>query len=120
MSTINAQNYGDGTSSVPASRLVEGTLSARAYLDVSASALLRDYNVSSLTDNSTGDFDFNLTNALASNLWPLGIANADASTGNGIQAKNTLSNRVHTLSRRDNSSDYTDYDLTWVLSGDLA
>jgi len=59
MSTVNAQNFGDGTDSVPASAVIEGTAKAAAVINA-------DYNVSSGTDNGTGDYSYSLTNNFSS------------------------------------------------------
>lgn len=65
MSTINAQNYGDGTSSVPASAVLEGTEKSWANYVQSGPTVEESYNVSSISDDATGSFTVNLTNAFA-------------------------------------------------------
>jgi len=63
--TINAQNYGDGTDSVPASAVLQGT--AKVYAEITSSfALTTGYNVASLTDGGAGLCTINYTNALTS------------------------------------------------------
>jgi hypothetical protein len=69
MSTINAQNYSDGVSSVPASAVLRGTAKAWATFDPSSPALTEDFNIASLTDNGTGDFSLNFTNAMSTTTY---------------------------------------------------
>lgn len=66
MSTINASNFGDGTSSVPASAVLEGTAKAWCNLNGTGTiAVRRSHNISSVTDVSGGTYTMALTNAFA-------------------------------------------------------
>jgi len=68
MSKINAQNFGDGTDSVPASAVIEGTAKAWTHFDATAVTVTSSdsYNESSITDNGGGDFTVNFNNSFAS------------------------------------------------------
>jgi hypothetical protein len=65
MSTIIASNISDGTTSVASTYVVNG--SAKAWVNFNGAgtvAIRRALNVSSLTDNGTGDYTVNFTAAM--------------------------------------------------------
>jgi len=65
MSTINAQNYGDGTDSVPASAVIQGTAKAWVNFNGTGTVAIREsFNLGSITDNGTGDYTVNFSSAL--------------------------------------------------------
>jgi len=70
--TVNATNYGDGTDSVPASAVLEGTAKAYINYDQVGVSVSGSYNVSSITDNSAGNFTVNFTNDFANNTYGCG------------------------------------------------
>jgi len=81
VSTINAQNFGDGTDSVPASAVLQGT--AKAWLEFDGTGTVAtsvDYNVSSLSDTAVGNYEANFTNSFSSALY----ANAGTSRRPGL------------------------------------
>ena len=66
MSTIIASNISDGTTSVASTYVVNG--SAKAWVNFNGTgtvAIRRALNVSSLTDNGTGDYTVNFTAAMS-------------------------------------------------------
>lgn len=66
--SVHATNYKnpDGTKSVGADYVVEGTAKAWANLNGTGTIALRDsFNVSSVTDNGTGSYNYNFTSAFA-------------------------------------------------------
>ncbi len=66
MSTINVSNITDGTDTVGTSYVVNG--SAKAWINFNAigtTAILESFSVSSLIDNSAGNFDFGLSSAMS-------------------------------------------------------
>jgi hypothetical protein len=66
MSTINAANYGDGSSSVPASAVLSGTAKVLAlYTTQTSTSLTAGVNISSLTDEASGETTLNFTNDFA-------------------------------------------------------
>ena len=69
MSTINAQNFGDGTDSVPASAVLEGTSKAWAYYDQAIPSVENDYNVTSVTDRATGRYTVNFTTSFSDSVY---------------------------------------------------
>lgn len=65
MSTIIASNISDGTTSVPSATVVNG--SAKAWVNFNGTgtvAIRRALNVSSITDNGTGNYTVNFTAAM--------------------------------------------------------
>lgn len=65
MSTIVAQTLSNGTVSTSTANCIQG--SAKAWVSFNGTgtvAILASYNVSSITDNGTGDYTVNFTNAL--------------------------------------------------------
>ena len=66
MSTLNVSNITDGTTTVGTSYVVNG--SAKAWINMNGQGTIaaRDsLNVSSLTDNGTGDYTVNFSSAMA-------------------------------------------------------
>ena len=66
MSTLNTVNITNGTDSITVEGAVKG--SAKAWVNfngTSTVAIRASYNVSSITDNGTGDYTVNFTTALA-------------------------------------------------------
>lgn len=66
MSTLVAQTISNGTVSTSSANVIQG--SAKAWVNfngTSTVAIRASYNVSSITDNGTGDYTVNFTNAFA-------------------------------------------------------
>jgi hypothetical protein len=64
--TLVITTLSDGTNSTSATNCIQG--SAKAWVNfngIGTVAIRASYNVSSITDNGTGDYTVNLTNALA-------------------------------------------------------
>ena len=65
MSTLVTQNISNGTVSTSSENVIQG--SAKAWVNFNGQgtvAIRSSYNVSSITDNGTGDYTINFTNAL--------------------------------------------------------
>ena len=65
MSTLVAQTISNGTISTSSANVIQG--SAKAWVNFNGTgtvAIRASYNVSSITDNGTGDYTINFTNAL--------------------------------------------------------
>lgn len=66
MSTLVAQTISNGTVSTSSANVIQG--SAKAWVNFNGKgtvAIRASYNVSSITDNGTGDYTINFTNALS-------------------------------------------------------
>jgi hypothetical protein len=86
--TLTISTLSDGTNSTSATNCIQG--SAKAWVNFNGTgtvAIRASYNVSSITDNGTGDYTVNLTNAMsdASYSATLGVsAPTGASAADGI------------------------------------
>ena len=82
MSTLNTVNITNGTDSITVEGAVKG--SAKAWVNFNGTgtvAIRASYNVSSITDNGTGDYTVNFTTALAdANYSALFATSRDGST----------------------------------------
>ena len=70
MSTLNTVNITNGTDSITVEGAVKG--SAKAWVNFNGTgtvAIRASYNVSSITDNGTGDYTVNFTTAMADGSW---------------------------------------------------
>ena len=67
MSTLNVSNITDGTTTVGTSYVVNGAAKAWVNFNGTGTVAIRDsLNTSSITDNATGSYDINLSNAFDS------------------------------------------------------
>lgn len=114
--TINADNYGDGVDSVPASAVLEGT--AKAFVQATGTATIANsYNVASITDNGPGEFNYTLTNAMASAVY-VALATAFGSLVlASIQSKATGSFETGTFNT---AATRSDRHVGAAIYGDLA
>ena len=71
MSTLNVANVTDGTTTVGTSFVVNGCAKAYVFFDGTAGTIAPSdggsQNVSSLTDDGTGNYQINFTNSMQSN-----------------------------------------------------
>jgi len=67
MSTLNVANITDGTDTLATGYVVNGSAKAWVNFDGTGTIAIRDsFNVASLTDNSTGNYDVNFSNNMSS------------------------------------------------------
>lgn len=128
MSTLNVSNITDGTTTVGTSYVVNG--SAKAWVNfttVTTTTANDSQNVTSLTDNGTGDTTVNLTNSMSSTdymfIGGLGFNATGAVNARTVYqiAKAVSFSRSRTYYTDVSSSNATDADYNGVsLSGDLA
>jgi len=72
--TLTISTLSDGTNSTSATNCIQG--SAKAWVNFNGTgtvAIRASYNVSSITDNGTGDYTVNFTNALADSNYATNI-----------------------------------------------
>ena len=63
--TLTISTLSDGTNSTSATNCIQGSAKAWVNFDGTGTVAIRaSYNVSSITDNGTGDYTINFTNAL--------------------------------------------------------
>ena len=66
MSTLTISNLSDGTKTIPTTNLTNGSAKAWVSFDGTGTLSVRDsYATSSVTDNNTGDYTLNLSNAMS-------------------------------------------------------
>lgn len=88
MSTLNVSNITDGTTTVGTSYVVNGSAKAWVNFNGTGTVAIRDSNgnVSSITDNATGDFSANLTNAFGSTNYVGYSGNGDGTNSGDVWA----------------------------------
>jgi hypothetical protein len=64
MSTLVAQTISNGTVSTSSANVIQGSAKAWVNYNCNTAAILASYNVSSVTNNGSGLFTINFTNAL--------------------------------------------------------
>lgn len=87
--TIKATNVSDGTLSIPTTYVTNGSAKAWVNFNGAGTIAARDsLNLSSLTDNGTGDYTVNSTNAFASSSVAT-VAGVRFQTGSGVAVNET-------------------------------
>lgn len=126
MSTIQANNVSDGTTTVSTEYVVNGSAKAHANWD-NASTLTDTLNVSSGTDNGTGNARLNLTNDMSSGTYIfngvcLGAANTTAAVYEGTTSYSASRVDYNTTVHTSGSTTISlnDFDSLTVVHGDLA
>lgn len=93
MSTLVAQTISNGTVSTSSANVIQG--SAKAWVNFNGTgtvAIRASYNVSSITDNGTGLYTINFTNALTDNNY---CAIATTRRNNGSTGENNSNQGVN-------------------------
>jgi len=83
MSTLVAQTISNGTVSTSSANVIQG--SAKAWVNFNGTgtvAIHASYNVSSITDNGTGDYTVNFTNAFSDANYAFVTGSNSRSAGN--------------------------------------
>ena len=119
MSTIVTSNVSDGTLSIPTTYVTNGSAKAWANLNgIGTIALLGSLNVSSTTDNGTGEYTFSLSSSMANSNFQKG---ADAFSPNarfcnpGAQTASSLK-----IFAFDSAAVAADFIVSMDIHGDLA
>lgn len=82
--TLTISTLSDGTNSTSSTNCIQG--SAKAWINFNGTgtpAVRASYNVSSITDNGTGDYTINFTNALADTNYAVNYSCSYAGSGSG-------------------------------------
>ena len=105
MSTLTISNLNDGTTTVATTYITNG--SVKSWIDHSSSAVVNDsFNVSSLTDNSTGNHTVNLTSSFnAATSYSVSAMAMDNGAGNG----NGVHTSIHPASKASGSWRHNQY-----------
>ena len=126
MSQIIATTLSNGSVSVPTATVVNGSAKAWVNFNGTGTIAIRDsFNVSSLTDNSTGNYTYNFTSAFgsANYAWSIsgGVTGYLMDYSSADRATTNL--RIRNGSGVWNGSSFVDIDATFAVStihGDLA
>ena len=124
MSTIIATTLSNGSVSVPTATVVNGSAKAWVNFNGTGTIAARDsFNLSSLTDNGTGDYTVTITNAMGNTDYTLSgaigdsglfLAFSDYSAYPPTTSAARIACNAHTGSRFDIDA------ITPVIHGDLA
>lgn len=116
MSTIQASNVSDGTTTVGTSYVVNGTSKAWVNYNQTVPQIDDSLNVSSVTDSAAGDSNINFTNNMSAAAFG---ANCGAITYNvAINTMTASGNRMLTYNSAGTPSDYSF--IGYNSFGDLA
>ena len=126
MSTLVVSNISDGTTTVPATYVTNGSAKAWVNFNGTGTIAARDsLNLSSLTDNGGGQYAINFSSAFgAADYSAVGMVVRSSIAGNGIQiatstAPSTTSISVETFRTQDGA--ITDREIVCLnVNGDLA
>lgn len=126
MSTLNVANITDGTTTVGASYVTNG--SAKAWVDyagVTTGTVLDSFNLSSVTDNGAGLYALNFTNSFSASNFsaPASAGSPGGGTGSGrnIDTRPDRTASVCGIKCRDSEAGgYLDSDIDVSVFGDLA
>ena len=120
MSTLEVSNLNDGTTTVATTYITNGSAKAWVNWDGTGTVAIRDsFNVSSITDSGTGQYDPNFSSSFDNTSYVGAGAFSWGNNGNQmIAVTDTVSNgRADTLA----GNAYTDHATVGVLYvGDLA
>lgn len=84
--------------SVDAKYVVHGSAKAWANLNGTGTIALRDsLNVASVVDNGTGDYSFNLTNAMTDANWVDTFSSSNVGNANNLGSKTAALARIQTF-----------------------
>ena len=121
MSTINVSNLNDGTTTVGTTYITNG--SAKAWANTGSGTTTRgSFNLSSLTDNGTGDYTYNFTSSMNNNDFTTTTsAFRDNDAYTGIYFDDQTTSRTKTRHYDRGTTTRGDVDSVYiVINGDLA
>jgi hypothetical protein len=116
MSTLVAQTISNGTVSTSSENVIQGSAKAWVCFDGTGTpAILGSFNVSSITDNGTGDYTVNFTNAFANaNYSAVTMAYQGVSGSQGVVSGELTGNRTASNIRLRVSQGTSNIDLNFV------
>ena len=125
MSTLEVSNLNDGTTTVATTFVTNGSAKAWVNLDGTGTATLRDtLNITSVTDDGTGRYDFSITNAMSSTNYVINASGRQDETapftGVAVGVDTESSSVVHVSCRLTSGSLADQEILCCSLQGDLA
>jgi hypothetical protein len=121
MSTLTVSTLSDGTNSTSSTNCIQG--SAKAWVNFNGTgtvAIRASYNVSSITDNGTGDYTVNFTNAFADANYCYTLAAERTLNNNndgpkcGVRNGGVLTTSIRVMIPRQTTSSGETYDTDWT------
>lgn len=128
MSTLVVSNINDGTTTVPATYVTNGSAKAWVNFNGTGTIAARDsFNLSSLTDNGTGQYTVSLSAAMAAADYCWQVNAQDINNGMGVPTAQADPTRTVTSSGLSviynyppDISFYDAFAVTIAIHGDLA
>ena len=119
MSTLNVSNITDGTDTVETGYVLNGSAKAWVRYNQIGNSINTSFNVSSMTDTSTGDSNVNFTSSLDAADHPAPTNQSFSSGEMGVYSHNNAANKTRVITR---STSATNVDRHYNMSqlGDLA
>lgn len=91
MSTLNVANVTDGTTSVPTGYVVNGSAKAWVgFIGTGTISINDSYNISSISDNATGDYTITLDTDMNNASYGITTGNSNTTTNNGNAAYSSV------------------------------
>jgi len=123
MSSLIVSNLSDGTLSIPTTYVTNGSAKAWVNFNGTGTIAVRDsLNVSSLTDNGTGDYTVNIGSDFAAADYSVSVGGANAASADeALDIASPMAAGAFTLFNRDGAA--TKFDIPIVCAnchGDLA
>jgi len=119
MSTLEVSNLNDGTTTVATTNLTNGSAKAYVrYIQVTP-AVNQSFNVSSVTDSSTGNTTVNFTNGFDAIEYPCPANNSWTAGGLGVWTRMATTSTCSVITNN-NSGVATDHAYNLASFGDLA
>jgi len=121
MSQIIATTLSNGSVSVPTATVVNGSAKAWLYYNGVSNTIVGSLNTTSVTDNATGEFTQNITNAFADTNGAVttGKTNEVSNAGNAMSARVATASTVGIAAYEDGTKRDSSHNYTMVM-GDLA
>ena len=119
MSTLEVSNLNDGTKTVATTNLTNG--SAKVYIRYiqTTPAISQSFNVSSVSDDSTGNSTVNFTNGFDAIEYPVPANNSYTAGGLGVWSRMAATSTCSVITK-DGSGTATDHAYNLASIGDLA
>jgi hypothetical protein len=116
--TLQTTNLSDGTDTIPATYVTGGSAKSWVYFNgTSTVSILDSFNISSLTDAGTGQYDFTLTNAHTDADWG-GFCSLYSSSFIGIEHTGAGTYQIRTYNNSTTNADRES--VSAMTIGDLA
>mgnify|MGYP003127657926 CR=1 len=112
----NTSTYVSEGGAKTANNVVQGLSKAWGNSNAAGTSIANSFNVTSLTDNDTGQQFFNITNTFSD--ASMGGGTAQTSVGNEFIASSNTTSQIRIYAF--DGSSYQDQSVTWNMCGDLA